>query len=198
MQLLSLSNRVDYPGGVLSTDWKSFLVVCSINVRPVWCLCSQCPDPQRMAGWCVGKQASRAETQSLTGLSSQHASLGTSLPVHVCLRERVWDLNYLTSVSFFSHMHQNPVRVSCGEHDHISGAGVSAVTYIDTVHVVSRTFWVDWTRRGRDCSLATTEPAHSGVSRLDAILRVSSSSWEGLTRSYFLMLLLLLLSCCCL
>lgn len=61
-------------------------------------------------------------------------------------------------------MLQSPAEVSCREHDHISQVRVSAVTYIDEVHVVNRTFRIDWTHHGKEsrhCSQAPGESAHS-------------------------------------
>lgn len=76
--------------------------------------------------------------------------LGTSethtLVLCVCVRERACDLNPTSEL--FSHVPQNLVRVSCSEHDQISEVRVSAVTYIDAVHVANRTIRIEQSHRG--------------------------------------------------
>lgn len=57
-------------------------------------------------------------------------------------------MNYPMSMSCFFHVPKNLVRVSCSERDPISEVRVSAVTYIDAIHVVNRTFGVESTHHG--------------------------------------------------
>ncbi len=133
--------------------------------------------PLREAGWCVGKRGSGAERYSVTSLYHHHLQswenessasecvcVCVCVCVSVCLCLCLW-VESSNLCELFSYMPKNQVRVSCSERDQISEVRVSAVTYIDAVHVVHRTFQIDRTHHDK-CWAArapSTEPSSSWV-----------------------------------